>query len=310
MTADAALNEEEQKAWDAMKTGDGAKPAEKVEAKPEEKPAEKAEAKAEEKPKTEEKKELPVVPKAALDQARIENKELRKELDAMKAQVSDGDKKLRELLDKIEKKADGPPKFEDDPAGNLKHENAELRKSLDEVRAKLEKQDQAAAQSGKISEFKATVDAKEAAFAKEHPDYWDAAKFLQEAWKDELAESGFDEAEIPKMVIAKALGITGKAHQAGKDPAQTIYNLAKRFGFQAPKAEAKEEKKGDEKKGKAESKLEQIDKGQKLAKTNGGAAGPEESTLASLAQMDNDQLDKIVADPDWWNKNIRRSPLH
>jgi hypothetical protein len=97
--AEAALNEEEQKAWDEMK-GDSAKPETKVEAKVEEKAPE---AKVEEKPKPEEKKDLPVVPKAALDQARIENKELRKEMEAMKSLVSDGDKRLKDILEKIEK---------------------------------------------------------------------------------------------------------------------------------------------------------------------------------------------------------------
>lgn len=258
MTAAAALNEEEQKAWDEIQKAEGAKPKPeaKVEAKADEKPAEKAEAKAEakaeEKPKAEEKKEAPVVPKQALDQARIENKELKEELKALKALIADSDKRTREMLEKAEKKAE-TPKFEDDPAGNLKHENAELKKALEDVRAKVEKQDKAAEQAGKISEFRATVDAKEAAFAKTNPDYWEAAKFLQEAWKDEFAESGFDEADLPKLVVSKALGITGKALQAGKDPAQTIYNLAKRFGFKAPQPEAKEEKKAEKKDG--ESKL-------------------------------------------------------
>lgn len=310
MTASAALSKEEQEAWEAMK---GEKPDVKVEAKAEDKPQDKAEdkveAKTEDKTKVEEKKEPPVVPKAALDQARIENKELRKELESMKSVVADGDKRLKELLDKIERRADAPPKFEDDPAANLKHENAELKKSLEEVRAKVEKQDKANEHAGKLSEFRATVDAKESAFAKEHPDYWEAAKFLQEAWKDEFAESGFEEADLPKLVISKALGITGKAVQAGKDPAQTIYNLAKRFGFQAPKTEAKEEKKAD-KKDDGETKLKNIVKGQELAKTNGGGGGPEDSTLASLAQMDDDQLDKLVQDDAWWAKNVRRSPLH
>lgn len=316
MKEEDVLNEEEQKAWDAMQKAESVKPVVKAETpKQEEKPAEKAEAKAEVKAeakveaKTEEKKEAPVVPKAALDQARIENKDLRKELDGMKALLADGDKKLRELIEKAEKKAEAP-KFEDDPAGNLKHENAELKKALEEVRSKLEKQDQAAANVGKLNEFKNTVDAKEASFAKEHPDYWDAAKHLQEAWKDEFVEAGWEESEIPRMVMQKALGITGKAVAAGKDPAQTIYNLAKRVGFKAPKAEEKKEEKKVDKKEEAETKLKNIAKGQELAKGAGGGTGPDDSTLASLAGMDDEQLDRLVEDKDWWNKNIKRSPLH
>jgi hypothetical protein len=46
------------------------------------------------------------------------------------------------------------------------------------------------------------------------------------------------------------------------------------------------------------------------AKGAGGGAGPDEdSGLAGLAELDDEQLEKRVADKDWWNKNIRRSPL-
>jgi hypothetical protein len=308
MPADAApLNEEEQKLFDQMAKDDGQtkpepKPETKVEAKVEAKAETKTEVKAEAKP------EQPMIPKAALDEARSQNKELRSELKSLKDLVAEGDKKLQGFVDKLAKQAEAPaPKFEDDPAGALKHENDNLKKSLDEIRSRLEKQDQAAQATGEVSKHKSAVDAKEAVFAKEHPDYWDASTHLTDVWRDEFLEAGFDAAEVPKLVFGKAIGITHKAIQAGKDPAEAVYKMAKRVGFTGKKEEAKTEEKA---KSDGESKLKAIEKGQELAKSGGGGTGPDDASISSLAQMDNEQLDRLVADKDWWAKNIKRSPLH
>jgi hypothetical protein len=308
MTAASELSAEEQKLFDEMKAE--VDPAPKVEEKAEAKSEEKAAPKAEEKPeaKAEEKPEKKdaVVPKAALDEARSQNKELRKELDALKKMVADGDGKLQRIVDSISKKADepAPPRFEDDPAGALKHENEQLKKALADINAKLENQEQAREHSGKVNAHATAVASKEAAFAKEHADYYKAADYVAQVWREEFLEAGFDEAEVPKLVFGKSLGITTKATQAGKDPASVIYNLAKRAGFAATQKEASKKEEG-------ESKLKTIEKGMEAAKGNGGGSGPDEDGgLTGLANLDDAELEKRVQDKDWWAKNIRRTPLH
>lgn len=300
MPAAAELSKEEQALFDQMQKDEGAAPKEEV--KGEEKAAQ--DNKVEEKPK-EEKKEQKVVPYEALVEARAQNKDLRKELDGMKSLVAEGDKKLQALLEKIGQKVEAAPKFEEDPAGNLKHENEQLRKGLSELQDKIAKQEQAGVQNAKVNEHASLVTAKEQAFAKEHPDYFKAADYVAEVWREEFREAGFEEAEIPKLVFHKSLTTTAKAVQASKDPASVIYNIAKRYGFAAPqKDRPKDDKKGD-----GESKLKQIEKGLEAAKGNSGGSGPDDMSLASLASMDDQQIDKLVNDKDWWNKNIRRSPL-
>lgn len=304
MSAAAELSKEEQALFDSMQKEEAppkeeAKPEAKTEAKVE-KPEVKAEAKAEAPPK-EEKKEQRVVPAEALAEARSQNKDLRKELDGMKALVAEGDKKLQKLLETISAKAEAGPKFEDDPAGALKHENEQLRKGLAELQTKIAKQEEAGQQTAKVNEHAALITAREKEFAKEHPDYFKASDYVTEVWRDEFREAGFEEAEIPRLTFAKALGITSKAINAGKDPAAVIWNLAKRTGFAV---KTPEEPKKD-----GESKLKQIEKGLEASKGNGGGGGPDDLTLASLAQMDDAQIEKLVSDKDWWAKNIRRSPL-
>lgn len=305
MPAEAALNEEEQKLFDSMQKDDPAQAAEAAaKAAAEKEAADKAAKDAADKAAKDaaEKKEQKTVPIEALAEARAQNKDLRKELDAMKALVADGDKKLQKLVETISSKADAGPKFEDDPAGALKHENEQLKKGLNDLQAKMAKQEESAQQSGKVNEHAALVTAKEAAFAKEHADYYKAAEYVASVWREEFQDAGFDEAEISKHVFAKSLGITSKAIQSGKDPAAVIYSAAKRYGFAAKQ---QEEKKPD-----GESKLKQIEKGLEAAKGNGGGSGPDDDGgLTGLAQLNDDELEKRVQDKDWWTKNIRRSPL-
>jgi hypothetical protein len=303
MPAEAELSKEEQALFDSMQKdegGDAAKAAAEKEAA--DKAAKEAADKAAADKLAAEKKEQKTVPIEALAEARAQNKDLRKELDAMKALVAEGDKKLQKLVDTIATKADAGPKFEDDPAGALKHENEQLKKGLAELQDKIAKQEHSAQQNGRVNEHAAAVSAKEAAFAKEHVDYYKAAEYVAEVWKDEFREAGFEETEIPKLVFAKSLGITSKAMQSGKDPASVIYNSAKRYGYAAkPQTETKAN---------GESKLKQIEKGLEAARGNGGGSGPDDDGgLTGLAQMDDAELEKRIQDKDWWSKNIRRSPL-
>ena len=245
----------------------------------------------------------------ALKEARAENKELRKELDALKTTLAQGNDKLQKFMESVSRRAeeDKTPKFEDDPAANLKAENDSLKKQISQINDKLAKQDAATEGQSKMTAHASAVQAAERAFAKAEPTYFKASDYVAEVWRDEFREAGFPEEEIPKLVFGKALAVTHQATSAGRDPAQAIWNIAKRYGFkpEAPKSEAKGEAKD------GESKLQQIKDGLEASKDAGGGSGPEDLTLASLASMDDDAIDKLVADKDWWSKTIRgRSALH
>lgn len=298
-----ALAPEEQKLFDAMREE---APVEKPQEKAAEKPVEKAAEKAAEKPV--EKKEPSMVPAEALKEARATNKELRKEIDALKGVVSNGDQKLQKFIDSVSKRADeaAVPKFEDDPAANLKHENAQLRKDLGEIRDRLQKQDSATQQGDQMQKFASQVRARELAFAKEHPEYDKAAEFVAKVWRDEFIEAGWEEGEVDSMVFQKSLAMTRQAVQKEKDPAEAIWKIAKRNGFKEAAADEPKDKKQSD----GETKLKTIEKGLEASKAAGGGAGPDDLTLSSLSQMDDEAIDKLVSDPDWWNKQIRRTPLH
>src|SRR5580765_1711159 len=159
MAADAALSKDEQELFDQMQKDDKPAPP------PVEKPEVKAEApKVEEKPAPPKQEEKKTVPVEALAEARSQNRDLRKELDALKAQISDKDTKLQQAIDAIAKRAENPPpKFEDDPAANLKHENEQLRKGLEALQKKIDEQENTGKQNAQVNAHAAAVAAKEAA---------------------------------------------------------------------------------------------------------------------------------------------------
>lgn len=306
--ADAALNEEEQQAFEAIRKDepvpvakDAPKPEVKAEAKAPPKDAPKESAK-------DEPKEQKMVPAAAVHEARQENKALKKELEQLRQTVTKGDDALKKFIEAQQRASEKPvPKFEDDPAAHLKHENDALKAALAKVNERITGEDQAKEQGSRVAQHANAVKSAEAAFAKDEPAYWKASDFVAQIWRDELLESGVDEDKVDQAVFQKALATTGIAMHKSKDPAATIWAIARRYGFkpEAPKEDAKADTKAS-----GESKLEQITKGQEAAKTAGGGTGPDDLTFSSLAQMSDEQIDALVKDPDLWAKTVRRSPLH
>lgn len=305
MSEAGELSAEEQQLFEQMRGGEA--PAEATKAEP----AKAEPEKPKDEPKAEEPKPQKMVPLEAVDKARAENRELKKELAALRETLSQGDAKLQKFIDSVAKQSEAkPPKFEEDPAGNLKHENEQLRQAVAALQQKAEQQDVQGQQANRLAQHQAAVVAAERAFAKENPAYWEATKFVAEVWRDEFSEAGVDDDKIDAAVFQKALAVTSQAIQKGKNPAAVTWNLARRFGFQAKAAEppAKAEEKADPKAA-GESRLKAIEKGMEAAKTASGGAGPDDLTLASLAQMDDSQIEALAKNPDWWAKNIARSPL-
>lgn len=97
-------------------------------------------------------------------------------------------------------------------------------------------------------------------FRAQTPDYDKAAKHFMDARAEELKDTGLSGADLTTAMQNDFAGIVTRSIQAGKDPAEIIYNMAKRRGF-APKGAA--------------TKLATIAKGQEQSKTlstGGGAA--------------------------------------
>jgi hypothetical protein len=92
-------------------------------------------------------------------------------------------------------------------------------------------------------------------FAVDHPDYFKAAGFYREQRQAELEDMGYQGATLNRKLAQELYGLAGEAMTAGRDPAEVVYNMAKRRGFASGKDAAN-------------AKL------QKLAAGSGSAQGP------------------------------------
>ena len=123
------------------------------------------------------------------------------------------------------------PDTEDDPVGDI----AGVKKAL-----KLFRQRQVA-EAGQTAEQRqiekqvtalrdAMVEAEDD-FKADHPDYTDAANFYRKARVDELTDAGYTGRNLDRKLADDLFGVVRMAIEAGLDPAERVYALAKRRGF-------------------------------------------------------------------------------
>jgi len=182
----------------------------------------KEEAKVETKVEPEVKAEPKMVPLPALHEARDIIKELKNKL----AFVDDVKKQLDEV--RLQKQKESIPKYEEDPLGNLDHrikEQIDQKTSLEGKLQQIEQHQQAQAMAYHVT-------ALENEFRRTTPDYDKALNFVLDVKKAEIEMLGVNDPELLNQEVAKianSLSITA-LHQ-GKNPAEIVYGIAKRYGY-------------------------------------------------------------------------------
>lgn len=275
----------------------------------------KKEVKKEEKieePQKEEPKATKEEPKAEDDDPHAENhrkalKQTREELKRIKREKAEAEEKTaRELAEMREKfrlwteavskqNEPQPPKFEEDPANHLKQEHEMTKKELAELRAWRQQQEQAYAQQAALSQFQQRLQADERAFAQENPDYDQAAQHVAQIWMNEFEIMGIPPEQMGQAYLFKAAQFANAAIRRGDSPAEAIYELAKRVGYQKKQPEKPE----------AEKKIESIQKGQEASKSLGGGKPDADFSLDALKDMSPEDIEAFVADPKNWKKVAR-----
>lgn len=218
------------------------------------------------------------VPHAALHEARMQNKAMQEEVRAARESQVRMERTFQKLLGSLNEKP--IPKYDEDPLGHIASRNDTLEKELKSVSEKLDGMTKQSTQTAFMAQMTDQISGSEAEFRTQHPDYDAALKYLKDVTRSDLADQGMDGDQIEQTLQAGKLGLAHAAVQQGKNPAQVIYERAKRYGFKASKTE---------------DKIETLVKGQEMNKTveGGQAAG---LSLRDLAQLPEDQLDAIVAD--------------
>lgn len=122
---------------------------------------------------------------------------------------------------------------DEDPVGDI----ANLKRALKLYRARelggqeADRQQQRATRE--VEALKETMADAEADFAIEHPDYRDAAAFYRKVRAEELTDMGYSGEALMSKLANDLFGLVRTAFSTGMDPAERVYELAKKRGFKA-----------------------------------------------------------------------------
>lgn len=234
------------------------------------------------------------VPHGALHEERKKRQALAAEINKLKEADAKREAAFQKLLAQANKTEEPKaPDFDTDPAGWLKHQLETTGKTVQQLQQEREQETQHRHQQAQEQQFISRVQADEAEFTKEQPDYPDAATYLRDKRIRMFEMAGMSPQEAAQAVYGESIYYSQKALAAGRNPGEVFYGLAREMGY-APK-----QKNADT----AAQKIEKIAKGQEKSSRMGtGGESAENITLAQLAELDGEEFDKE------WNR-LRKKGL-
>jgi hypothetical protein len=236
------------------------------------------------------------VPLGAIQEARNENKTLKKELDELKSKWTGGEQKLNTLLARLQPEKQEAPAYDKDPLAHLKAKNDALEAEMKAVKEAEQRRGKESETNNQLAEFQRNVVAAERAFAKTAPDYAEAVAKVQEIWRAELETAGVPENFIESTLARRGAQFSHAALQKEQNPAEAVYKLAQRYGYKKAEAEKKDEPNKDK------EKLATIAKGQEAEKSLGSGKANADMSLEALATMSDEEIEAFVADPKKWKQ--------
>lgn len=249
------------------------------------------------------------VPHGALHAEREERKKLQTHLEELRTKHAVLEDRWNTIL-KVNQtqeqvQANTPPNPEEDIFAYAKWQGEQM-KALQE---KVDSRDVAERQHQQIAEQDREIwshwSQSAQSFAAEKQDFGDAVKFLSDARSNQLKamaavdENFGNEAGVLNQINAELKSIVAAARAKGQNPASVVYDLAKAYGFTAPKPAVDPAANG------LTEKLAQLDAAQNasrtLAASPGGNAGDPLSPEA-IASMSNAEFEAWMKSPE----NARR----
>jgi hypothetical protein len=235
------------------------------------------------------------VPLGAVQEARNENKTLRKELDELKSKWTGGEEKLSKLMAALtdREKTEEIPDYTKDPLGNLSAKNKALEEKISALEKSQGRMTEESAQEKTIREFSTRVTSAERVFASQNPDYADAVAVVQSIWRAELETAGVPEQLIEATLARRGAAFSHAAMQKDQNPAEAVYKLAQKLGHKKTEKESPSKEKET---------LKTIAKGQEAEKSLPSGKGSADFNLDVLASMSEDEMEDFVKDPKNWKK--------
>ena len=240
-------------------------------------PESESEAAETERPEGDKVKPEKVVPLGALHEERERRKELSTRLEQEAEKRARMEERFNMLVQHIQNQSANqnqskPIDKEADPVGYFDQKTQTVEKELADFKAWRQQQEQQGQQNAQRQQFVHAYGTQAQAFAVKQPDFKAAYDHFLTSVKEELIDAGFtDPNVIAQQLQSYEESIVGKAFQDKANPAERIYNLAKRRGYTPKGSDAK-------------ATLDTVKAGQK-AETSLSKTGGRSSNVVSLEQL-------------------------
>lgn len=235
-----------------------------------------------------------VVPLAALHEERARRKELAANIENLRAEQARRDAILEQRLNQLAqtRQQEQVPSFEENPAAHLMHGQQQTQQSVQAMQQALSNWQAQQHQAQVFQALTERIGQHEAAFAQQAPDYQDAVAHLRNQIAAEIAADGAEPEAAAAEADKRIRLFAYQRAQAGQNPAQAAYAIAKARGYVAKTAAP------------AAPTGEQVIKNQQrvsaASKTLGGGGAPAgKLTLEALASMSDDEFAEATKGNKW-----------
>lgn len=179
-----------------------------------------------------------------------------------------------------------------DPLGAMMHQLNTVSTTVTGLQQQLSNQSNQQSQLQNFQQFATGIQQLKAEFMKTTPDFQDAYNHLRANRSEDLRILGAQPAQIDQVLLQEEVSIASAALRDGKNPVETIYNLAKRHGYTTKAVPLT-----------TQAKLASVAAGEAASKSLARASAPTpEFTLDGLKEAGDSDLNKLVQDPDAWAK--------
>lgn len=197
----------------------------------------KAEAEPDWKKRALDKEGLAAKERAKRREAERQVRELNARLERLEATVT---KPQASQADSIENLIASIPDPEEDPVGATAAMTKILRMFGQQQAEETQATERQTVEQQRIQTLVRAMDEAEADFTDDHPDYPEAVKHYKAARQSEFEDMGYSGQQLQAALAQDLLGLAQRAIAGGRDPAEVVYNLAKKRGFLSGQAAAVE----------------------------------------------------------------------
>lgn len=216
---------------------------------------------------------------------------------ALQQQIAD----LTARIDQATKPAaPAAPDPQTDPLGAMMHQLNNLNEQLQALQQQQVQQQQLTQQEAEFNAFVTEVKTQRDLFQKTTPDFTDAYQHLRNARAADLRDVGVPEDRIAQTLLQDELAVAYNAKQQGKNPAEVMYNMAKRYGY-APKAAAPAPAPAAPD---LSQRIAQLQQGQAAAINIPRTDGTQALTFEGLKDASGRDLDALVTNDAEWSRLV------